>query len=117
MREFMEKSLPKEIKDLDYYRSCHLTIGRLREFLAENQDLDDDALMLVERVHDVYYNEHGWAVVYKKGDMCYMLKKLEAFGEIVTDAELQESMNQYHPAWCITRYADDKKDVYIHLHY
>lgn len=117
MNEFMGKNLPEEINNLDYYRDCHLTIGNLRKFLNDNPNLDDDALVLIERVEDFYYQIHGWSVVRKKGDMYYMTKKLKDIGEPISEDELMDSMAQYTPAWSIFRYNDDKKDVYISLHY
>ena len=69
----------------------HLTVGELRAFLNEN-NLPDDALVLVQRVEDVYYKKHGWSV-YEKGD------------------------SQYTPAWSCVSFKQDKDLLFLDLHY
>ena len=54
------------IEDLSRYED-YLTVGRLKKFLENNPDLPDDALVLTQRVEDVYYEENGWGVVLKEG--------------------------------------------------
>ena len=87
------KTLSKE--DLKYLNH-HLTIGKLREFL-NNSDLPDDGLVMIERVKDGQYTP-------------------EFREESADEAKVQESMNQYHPAWCVTTYTQDD-NLFIDLHY
>lgn len=101
------KTLSKE--DLKYLNH-HLTIGKLREFL-NNSDLPDDGLVMIERVEDVYYEKHGWKVYLKDGQYTPEFRE-----ESADEAKVQESMNQYHPAWCVTTYTQDD-NLFIDLHY
>ena len=88
----MGKITKKELKTL--YKD-HLTIGDLKQFIKDH-DLQDDAKVLIERVEDVYYEEHNWDVYKKK-------------------SEIGES--QYHPAWSCIKYGDEKEHLFIDLHY
>ena len=56
------------INDLKGKYEYYLTIGKLRKFLQEHPELPDYALVLTQRVEDVYYEQHGWGVVLKEGD-------------------------------------------------
>lgn len=40
---------------LSYRKSHFLTVKRLKEFLEEHKDISDDAIVVVERVEDAYY--------------------------------------------------------------
>ena len=58
------KEISKE--DLKQY-VCYLTVGELKKCLNES-NLKDDALVMIERVEDVYYEKHGWRVYLKEGE-------------------------------------------------
>ena len=98
------KTFTKE--DLKYLKAC-LSIGDLRKLLA-NPELPDDGLVMIERVEDVYYEKHNWRVYLKDGEYTEELRK--------EGKEIEESMTQYHPAWCAFKYPDEKH-LFIDLHY
>lgn len=107
-------TLPNEIIDLKQY-DYYLTVGKLREFLAAHPEIDDDAKVLVERVHDGYYENHNWSVVYQESDECEMLKNwCEKTNEAISDEEWQNAKSQYTPAFCCVKYDDN---LYLNLHY
>lgn len=113
-----------------------LTVGTLKKILGEN-NLPDDGKVLVERVHDFYFERNGWDVVFKKGDYCSgverMNKEMQAEIERRKKGEepeydmedpqkyifdlTKDMMSQYHPAWCAGKFGDDDKNLYICLHY
>lgn len=83
-----------------------LTVGKLKKYLADH-DLPDDALVLIQRVEDRYYETHGWGVYLKEGEYAR-----DREGNII-----KENLQQYHPAWCCLQYEDDKDLLFIDLHY
>ena len=73
----------------------YLTVGELKKYLT---DYPDDALVVAQRVEDVYYEKHGWKTL-KKPDHLY-----------------PEHNNQYSAVWGMVSY-DDKECCYLDLHY
>jgi hypothetical protein len=130
-------SEPIIIEDLEKYKeSGYLTVRRLKKILDK---MPDDGLILIQRVKDIYYDNHGWGVVKKIGENYHTSKSLsvraksgefddtEKYPEmteetrnalkVISDEELDVLKEQYHPAWCYAIYPDDDKNVYIDLHY
>ena len=123
------------IEDLSRYED-YLTVGRLKKFLENNPDLPDDALVLTQRVEDVYYEENGLGVVLKEGYPYHMTKtanirmeeeirrrkngehpKYDMEDPSALIIELTDDLKeQYHPAWSCLKYKDDN-NLYIDLHY
>jgi hypothetical protein len=84
---------PKECKD--YYKN-HLTVGQLKEYL---KDYPDDALVVAQRVEDVYYEKNGWQTL-KRPD------------------EIDPNYNnEYSPVWSPALYKDDRDVFYLDMHY
>lgn len=98
-----------------------LTVGQLKQFIAENE-ISDDAIVVVERVEDQYYEggvdisgiasftENGFVESLPEGSRStewgVYVKKRDGFPV------------QYHAAWQSPIYFDDKKDIlFIDLHY
>lgn len=127
-----------EKTDLEKYRKSYLTVGRLRKLL-DNSDLGDDALVMIERVEDVYFEEHNWKVYPKDSHLCEWIRELNQkmrddierrergevsrFPElenpleyIVGSEEMELYKSQYHPAFSAFMYADEK-ELFINLHY
>lgn len=71
-----------------------MTVGELKTFIEEN-NIPDNAKILVERVEDVYFEKRGWSVIKKEND-----------GYI----------SEYHPAWCGMKFKGDD-NLYIDLHF
>ena len=55
---------------MKYSESGYLTVGEIKKFLNEHQ-LPDDAVVVVQRVEDIYYKEHNWGSYLKKGEFKY----------------------------------------------
>jgi hypothetical protein len=83
----------KEYKDKHNY---YLTVGQLKESL---KDYPDDALVVSQRIEDVYYEERGWETL-KKPDHLY-----------------PEWNHEYSAVWSPVSYQDDKECFYLDLHY
>ncbi len=129
--EKLKEYTKEDLKGLMHY----LTVGELKRFLAEN-DLPDEAPVVIQRVHDVYFNKHGWGVYLKEGEHAYQARKFnkdieegkyldkakypnakEATLSPFPEAFIKESMEQYHPAWSCCTYKGDEDILFIDLHY
>jgi hypothetical protein len=134
---------PREIKkdDLEKYRhNGYYTVGRLLKCIQEKLDsgeLEQDSLVLSQRIEDMYFEKNNWGVVKKEGehyhhclehnkkiDEGFYLNK-EEFPDIkggepflnrISEEEMEASKDQYHPIWCPVVYKDDK-NLYLDLHY
>ncbi len=84
---------PKEYKAKHKH---YLTVGELKKYLA---DYPDDALVVVQRVEDVYYEERGWETL-KQPDHLY-----------------PEYNQEYTAVWSPVTYPDNKECFYLDLHY
>lgn len=101
----MKKITKKKLKE-GYKHS--LTVGRLKKFLTD-YNLPDGAKVVVQRVEDRYYENHGWSVYLKE----------DPFNSPVKD-ENGNSIKcfcQYTPAWSCVKYADEDDVLFIDLHY
>ena len=135
MSESKFKVLSKE-KLLSYRESHYLTVGRLLEFIKKN-NIPEDAIVVSQRVEDIYFETHSWGVYQKEGDhtrwMRDMNKKIDAgvfndkekfplvteeMKKKFTEDDINEAMDQYHPVWSPVLYKDDKDDIlFLDLHY
>lgn len=130
----ISRELTKE-ELLKYAGSHFLTVGKLKAFLEKYQ-LPDDALVVVQRIEDKYYEKHGWGVYLKKGEQTHNLEQFNKDVEsgkyldkeqyplikeenlkLFTEEEIKESMEQYHPAWSYVFYKDDPDVLFLDLHY
>lgn len=112
-----------------------LTVGDLKRFINEN-NLSDDAIVVIQRVEDRYYEKCGWKVYLKEG---YYSKHMREWNEDIesgkyldkdefsdldeeilkpyNEEQIKNSMEQYSPAWCCVNYKEDKEILFIDLHY
>ena len=74
----------------------YLTVGELKKYLT---DYPDDALVVAQRVQDVYYEKHGWETL-KKPDTLY-----------------PEYNNEYSAVFSPVLRKDDMSIFYLDLHY
>lgn len=74
----------------------YLRVGDLKKQLEK---YPDDALVVAQRVEDVYYEKHGWETI-NKPDPIY-----------------NEHNQQYTPVWGVCHYMDDKDCLFLDLHY
>lgn len=115
-----------KIKGQDF--STQLTVGKLKKFIEEN-NIPDDALVLIQRVEDFYFEKNNWKVYLKEGQHTHYFKQ---FNESIQNNEFENknlkefseqdielSKEQYHPAFCCVNYLDepDKDFLFIDLHY
>ena len=112
-----------------------LTMGRLRQFILANPQIDDNAPILCERVQDKYYEEHGWEVYLVEGYNYFATKRMndrmdeeierrkngeERQYEKIENPEdykvelTDDLKEQFHPGWCITKQEDDLVLIYMH---
>ena len=84
---------PKEYKEKHKH---YLTVGELKQYLA---DYPDDALVVAQRIEDVYYEKHGWKTLNKQDNIH------------------PEYDNHYSAVWSTVTYPDDKECFYLDLHY
>lgn len=125
-------------EDLESYRTSYLTVGELRRILSD-PEIKDDALVMIERVDDVYYEKCNWGVYFKDSYLWNaILKKNKELqdeierrkrGEspkfssiedpvkyIVDESEINNYQDQYHPAFSAFMFKDEK-ELFIKLHY
>lgn len=138
MSEEKLRTLSKE--DLVKYKNSHyLTVGRLLEFIKEHS-IPEDALIVTQRIEDVYYKKHNWGVYTKPGYGYHSAVSMNqnmneeidrrAVGDepnfgmenpadyITPESVLEELKEQYTPVWCPVLYKDDKDDIlFLDLHY
>ena len=114
----------------------NLTVGRLKEAL---KNFPDDAVVMIERVEDHYYENNGWGVQLMENEAVknaidwntemeaeialrvagkeWEYDKVENPELCMYSQEEIESMkSQYHPAFCVTSY-NGSKHLYINLHF
>jgi hypothetical protein len=135
MSESKFKVLSKE-KLLSYRESHYLTVGRLLEFIKEN-NIPEDAIVVSQRVEDIYFETHSWGVYQKEGEHTHWMRNMngkidsgvfddkEKFPMITeemkkkfTEDDINEAMDQYHPVWSPVLHKDDKDDIlFLDLHY
>ena len=84
---------PKEYKEKHKH---YLTVGQLKKYLA---DYPNDALIVSQRVEDVYYEKHGWQTLKKPNPM------------------YEEDEIEYTAVWSPVLYRDDTDVFYLDLHY
>lgn len=106
--------ITKEELFKDFLPSERLTVKKLKEFINEQQ-LSDDAMIVIQRVEDVYYEKHGWQVYTKEPDY------INNYGYAIpplTSRNLNEPfLEEYRPARNCVKYNDEGDDIlFIHLH-
>jgi hypothetical protein len=129
------KILSKE-KLLSYRDSHYLTVGGLLEFI-KNNNIPDDAIVVSQRVEDIYFENHNWGVYKKEGEHANWMKDInekidsgvyddkekfplmtEEMKKKFSDKDIEDACDQYHPVWCPVLYRDDKNDIlFLDLHY
>lgn len=126
----------KKFSELGY-----LTVGKLLDFLSELIDsgqITRDSLVLSQRVEDFYFEENEWGVVKKQGEHYkwfvehnkrieegfYLDKEKfplelntdERFLQKISDEQIEESLDLYHPVYTSLKF-DDDENIYLNLHY
>jgi len=111
----MEKFLKKE--DLENFKKCgSLTIGDLRKWLDNNNDLPEDSLIMIQRVEDKYYEGLDVSGLRSSNGILPEGSKSEGWGQYQKE-QSYSGITNYHPAWCCLRYKDEKNLMFIDLHY
>jgi hypothetical protein len=108
-------------------RDMVFTFGNLKEW-CDKFSVPDNAVIMIERVYDFYYDHNHWGVYKKKSEFAY---DMERFNENILDKEeyphpmtvpfteeqIKDSYTQYTRAWSCAYYSDDKEMLFINLHY
>lgn len=140
--ENKKSRVPKQIlseKEVKEVFVNHLTVGGLKRSI-DKFNIPDEAIVIVQRIEDVYYEKLNWGVLLKEGehynnaiqlngDMKKEIARRERGEEpeypeikdpnkfICEDENiLRELKDQYHPAWGVVGY-EDKDFLFIDLHY
>ena len=127
MREITKEELTK--------RFHGLTVGELKEFLLEH-NIPDNAVVVTQRVEDVYYEKHNWGCYLKEGEHSFNLKRWnedidsgkylnkEEYPNMneenllkATSEEIKNSMEKYTIASSCVFYKEDPDILFIDLHY
>jgi uncharacterized membrane protein len=134
----MEKKITPLNKEelLSYLNHGYMTVGALKKFI-EKHEIPDDALVVVQRVEDFYYEDHDWKVYLKESEHSNWMKSYndaldkgefddkekypdfkDEMRKKFTEEQIIEASSQYHPAWCPVLYEDDGKEIlFLDLHY
>ena len=102
------------------------TVGELLKFIKDN-NIPDDAKILMQRVEDVYFDKHGWTTTNKEGyeyhsivSMNEALKAKEKTflnrTEPLSEEELEACKERYYHCWCQVKYSGDD-NLYLDAHY
>lgn len=106
------KKISKE--DLLARLNCgHLTVGDLKKFLVEH-NIPDDAIVLSQRVEDVYFDNLNWRVYLKE---TYETERYRRKFPEISQEEIDQASSQYVPVWCPVFYSDDPDILFLDLHY
>ncbi len=134
----MEKKITSMNKEelLSYRNHGYMTVGTLKKFIGDHQ-ISDESIVVVQRIEDLYYEDHGWKVYLKEAEGSNWMKsyndaldrgefddkeKYPDFKDEMrvkfTEQQITEASSQYHPAWCPVLYEDDGKEIlFLDLHY
>lgn len=108
-----KKIVPKqttidELVSSPNHKHFNVSFGDLKRFVERNEDLDDNAVVLVQRVEDFYYDENNWKVVLEEGE----------FTEYDEEGDpIKETMDQFSTPFCIARNKKRDDVVYFFMHY
>ena len=114
----------------------YLTVGKCKEMLA-NCSLSDDAIVVVQRVEDKYYENHSWGVYLEDEQDSYSMKKFnddlrsgkfadnyEAYPHLTnkelrefTEVEIQHAQWQYHPVFSAWAKPGETDVLFLDMHY
>lgn len=109
---------------LEYRDSGYLTWGELKEWALKN-NIPDEAIVVVERVEDFYYDKNNWSVYCKENSLCSNLRRINgdiAAGAIelkqpFTEEQVNDARSEYHPVWSPVYYSEDPNILFLDLHY
>jgi hypothetical protein len=126
----MDSELEKFKKNGHY---CN--VGRLLDFI-EKHNIPRDGMVLIQRVHDVYFDKHNWTPIKKEGFHYHNAKEHNdkvKFGvymdreqyprmtdemrtAMISEEEMEQSKEQYVVVFCPVKYQDDD-NLYLDAHY
>lgn len=101
-----------------------LTLKRFREM---TKDMPEDSLILVERMHDLYFENNRWGVYLEKMNLLFQERENqkpvetlsgESIAQNPTEPEIIERLKtQYIPAYFCIKRTTEPKLIYIDFHY
>ena len=116
----------KDLTEEEIYEKYkhHLTFKVLEQFVEENKHtIDPNAKIIVERVEDKYFEKHGWKTLkvegFQYGSFMKTNENIKAglceATEPIPQEFINETKEEFHPAWCISK--KNSKIVLIYMHY
>lgn len=108
----------------------YCTVKTLKEYIAK-YNIPDDAIVMMQRVEDVYFGERGWPTIKKKGDAwrtCQLFNEKIDDPELpgmkgkttISEEEMEKAKTEYYPCWSPVIYRDEEHDkhyFYLDAHY
>ena len=123
----MKKKTLKE--DYKHY----MTVGQLLEFIKKN-NIPKDGKVLIQRVEDVYFKDHGWTTLKMEGEMWHNADKWnkkvedgtflnkeeypnfpESSNKKIPKKEMEAMKDEYYLVWCGVDY--DGEHLYLDAQY
>lgn len=112
------------------------TFKDLKKFINDH-NISEDAMIVVERVEDYYYEYNSWGVILKEGEQYWNCIKWNEDIEngvyldkvnypnmdpktlkMIPEEDIEKSKDQYHPIFCAVQFEKGENDViYLNLHY
>ena len=110
---------------------------KVKDFLKyiKDNNISEDAEIMVERVEDVYFDEHNWTTEKQKSYLWYAMKEqiikartgvyddkekypdmTDVLIENILSTDLDDFYREYVKTESVSEYPDSDK-VYIHCHY
>jgi len=121
---------------LDSYKKSHYAnVGKLLDFI-EKHNIPRDAMILIQRVHDVYFEKYNWEPIKKEGFHFHNAKQHNEkvqFGvymdreqypnmteemrtQLISEEELDLTKDQYVVVFAPVKYPGDD-NLYLDAHY
>lgn len=102
----------------------NLTLKRFREI---TKDMPEDSVILVERIHDTYFENHNWSVYLEENEYSFQERESQNSIETLSGESIPQNpkdpkkiemlKSEYIPAhFCIKR-KSEPKIIYIDFHY
>lgn len=118
------KKLTKE--DLFNKTTCpyNLTLKKFREI---TKDMPEDSIILIERIHDTYFENHNWSVYLEENEYSFNEKESQNSIETLSGESIPQNpkdpkiiemlKSEYIPAHFCIRRKSEPKLIYIDFHY
>jgi len=117
------KKLTKEELFHNHYPPS-LTLKKFREI---TKDMPEDSIILIERIHDTYFENHNWSVYLEENEYSFNEKESQNSIETLSGESIPQNpkdpkkiemlKSEYIPAHFCIRRKSEPKLIYIDFHY